>query len=157
MTHMRWMLLGLSFAFSLGAARPGSGVGQILGHPNPKSQVGTQGSRDNAINPVLNGKANRHRAKKVTNGTSTPPSSVDVAAGARLFSAQCATCHGDAGKGTLSAPRLKAPSDIWYTFHTQMRLEDYIQTHMPGNDPGHLTRTQSRQLAAYIWALSKAK
>lgn len=148
------------FTLGLGMVLAHAGLSQaanILGHPNPKSQVGRQGTKDNQVNRQLNGKANTHGAKKVTNSTATPPSKAWVTAGAKVFSASCASCHGLGGSGTLSAPRLAGPSGIWYTFHTEGRLANYIQVHMPGNNPGSLTRTQAKYVAAYVWSISKAK
>ena len=129
----------------------------MMGRPNPHSQVGRQGTRNNQITPPLDGKANRHRQKKVTNNTATPMPAAWVSKGAAIFQAQCASCHGPGGSGTLSAPRLSAPSGVWYTFHTESGLEAFIQTHMPGNNPGSLSRTETKYVSAYVWDISKAK
>lgn len=147
-------LIGLSLALgTVGAVH----AANVLGRPNPNSQVGQQGKKNNQMTRSLDGKANRWRAKKVTNRTAKPPSAIWVSKGATIFQAQCSSCHGPGGSGTMSAPRLAAPSGIWYTFHTQSGLESFIRANMPGNHPGTLSRTQAKYLAAYVWSISRSK
>ncbi len=129
----------------------------ITGQPNSHSQVGRQGTKNNTSTPSLNGKSNRHREKNVNNNTSTPMPPAMVAAGAKIFKAQCESCHGPSGNGTMSAPRLAGPSAVWYTFHTESALRAYIQAHMPANHPGTLTGTTLKDVSAYVWSISKAK
>lgn len=152
----KMVVLTLGFGIALSTLEYAHAA-NVLGRPNRKSQVGRQGTKNNQDNTQLNGKPNRHRLKRVTNGTKTPPNGAWVAAGSKIFSASCASCHGVGGSGTLSAPRLAGPSNIWYTFHTQSRLEHYIKIHMPGNNPGSLTRLQAKEVAAYVWSVSKSK
>lgn len=153
-----YALTGLALGMGLAVAAFGtSQAAKVLGNPNPGSQVGRQGTKSNQMTNSLNGKPNRHRSKKVTNNTTNPMPAAWVSAGATIFGAQCASCHGPDGNGTLSAPRLSAPSGVWYTFHTPSRLENFIQTHMPGNHPGTLTRTQAKYVSAYVWSISKSK
>jgi mono/diheme cytochrome c family protein len=157
MTKRGWALLGL-VEVVLSISAPGAtSAKSIMGTPNPHSQVGRQGTTTNQMTPGLNGKANRRREKKVTNRTTTPMPTNQVAAGAQIFAARCATCHGSAGAGTYNAPRLAAPSGVWFTFHSPTALQNYIQGHMPGDNPGTLSRIQAKDVAAYVWSISKAK
>lgn len=148
------MAIGLGLALgSIGIAH----AANVFGKPNSHSQVGRQGTRGNQRNPLLDGKANRLRSKKVTNSTATPMPAASVARGATIFKAQCASCHGPSGNGTYSAPRLSAPSGIWYKFHSPSALEDYIRVHMPGNHPATLSQTEAQDVAAYLWTIAQAK
>lgn len=143
----------LGLVGSVGIVRAAS----VVGNPNPNSRAPRQGTKSNELNTQLNGKANRHREKKVTSSTSTPMPKAWVSQGAKIFQGQCSSCHGAGGVGTYSAPRLAAPSGIWFTFHTRAGLETYIQNHMPGNHPGTLNTVQRRDVSAYIWSISQAK
>ncbi|MCL5115603.1 MAG: cytochrome c [Firmicutes bacterium] len=150
------MAMAMGIMVGMGAVGV-SHADSVFGHPNSHSQVGRQGTKNNVLNRALNGKPNRHRDKKVTNNTATPMPASMVAAGAKIFKADCETCHGPGGQGTLSAPRLAAPSGVWYTFHNEPTLEGYIQAHMPGNHPGKLSGVEVKNVAAYVWSISKAK
>ncbi|NMP22335.1 c-type cytochrome [Sulfobacillus harzensis] len=140
----------------LGAASAVSAA-SVTGHPNSHSQVGRQGTKNDTSTPSLNGKANRWRRKKVNNNTSTPMPASMVAAGAKIFKAQCESCHGPSGNGTTTAPRLAGPSGVWYTFHTESALRGYIQAHMPANHPGTLHGTALKDVSAYVWTIAKSK
>lgn len=154
----RVMATVLGVAVGLGVAGITHAANPITGQPNSHSQVGRQGTKNNQNNPLLTGKANKSlRSKKVTDVTRTPMPASWVAAGAKIFTAQCQTCHGPSGNGTTSAPRLSSPSPIWYTFHTESALQAYIQAHMPGNHPGTLTGTQAKDVAAYVWTIARTK
>lgn len=154
----QYRVVGLGLGVALGMGVFGmTQAAPITGQPNSHSQVGRQGTKNNQSNPLIDGKPNRHNRKKVTNGTSTPMPAAMVAAGAKIFKAQCQTCHGRAGIGTQSAPRLAGPSGVWFTFHTESALQSYIQAHMPGNHPGTLTGRPLKDVSAYVWSISKAK
>jgi len=56
-----------------------------------------------AILPVVA----QHGSVKVVNPYTSPE---DLAAGAKLFRAQCATCHGEAARGTTTGPDLTSGS-----------------------------------------------
>jgi cytochrome c len=80
-------------------------------------------------------------------GTGLPQGSGTVAAGQKLFVAQCARCHGPAGEGdigarlvggqgTLATPRpLKTVGSFWPYATT---LWDYVNRAMPFDQPGLL-------------------
>lgn len=129
----------------------------ILGHPNPHAQAGRQGTMNNQLNVPLDGQGNRHRRKKVTNVSQIPVPRSWMREGAAVFHAQCASCHGVDGTGTLRAPRLAAPSPIWNTFHTEVALKAYIQAHMPADHPGTLTGRPLNTVATYVWHIAKTK
>lgn len=129
----------------------------IFGHPNSHSQVGRQGTKNNQRDNNLEGKPNRHNRKKVTSNTHTPMPADMVAAGAKIFSAQCESCHGPGGNGSLSAPRLSSPSPVYSTFKTEAALESFIQAQMPGDHPGTLSAVDVKNVSAYVWSISKAK
>ncbi len=147
------LFAALGLVGSVGIVRAAS----VVGNPNPHSRAPRQGTKSNQLNTQLSGKPNRHREKKVTSSTSTPMPTAWVSQGAKIFQAQCSSCHGAGGVGTYNAPRLAAPSGVWYTFHTRAGLEAYIQHHMPGNHPGTLTMIQRRDVSAYIWSISQTK
>lgn len=129
----------------------------VFGHPNSHSQVGRQGTKNNTLNRALDGQANRANRKKVTNKTATPMPKAWVDRGRVLFRADCSSCHGPGGNGSLSAPRLREPSGVESTFHTEPALEAYIQAHMPGDHPGSLTRPDLKYVSAYVWHIARAK
>lgn len=125
----------------------------------PKSSVrvnpAPQEDKTNTQNHHITGKSNRTRDKKVR---STPhPRTASIMKGQKLFAQQCSTCHGADGKGTARAVRLKAPSALLHTFSSRTQLRAYIETHMPADHPGHLTSSQSRHLADYLWSIAQAR
>ena len=76
----------------------------------------------------------------------------DTAAGARVYGATCAKCHGPAGEGTAVAPPLWGPQS--YNIGAGMsRLRTaaaFIRDNMPFDQPGTLTDQQAIDAAAFV-------
>ena len=76
----------------------------------------------------------------------------DTAAGARVYTATCARCHGPAGDGTAVAPPLWGPQS--YNIGAGMsRLRTaaaFISENMPFDQPGSLTDQQAIDAAAFV-------
>src|SRR6185369_618978 len=96
-------------------------------------------------------------------GTGLPPGSGTAAAGARVYSAKCAICHGENGKGGTNAKLIggepikdmeseKTIANFWPYATT---LFDYIRRAMPWRQPKSLTNQEVYALTAYILSLNK--
>ena len=96
-------------------------------------------------------------------GTGLPSGSGTPAEGARVYSAKCAVCHGENGKGGTSARLVggepikdmeseKTIANFW-PFATT--LFDYIRRAMPWRQPKSLTNDEVYSLTAYILSLNK--
>src|SRR5256712_7480159 len=76
----------------------------------------------------------------------------DTAAGARVFAASCAKCHGAAGEGTAGAPPLLGPGS--YNDGARMTrvrtAPEFISRDMPVDAPGTLTDSQAFDVAAFV-------
>src|SRR4051812_32231879 len=75
-------------------------------------------------------------------------------AGANVYSANCASCHGSHLQGG-AAPALKGPTfakSAEVSFSTASKLLEFISSQMPVNNPGSLTPTQYRQVLSFILA-----
>jgi thiosulfate dehydrogenase len=76
----------------------------------------------------------------------------DAVAGAALFAADCARCHGNDGAGQLSYPPLWGPRS--FTIGAGMaRLHTaaaFIHANMPRDHPGTLSAEEATNVAAYI-------
>ncbi len=97
-------------------------------------------------------------------GATLPAGSGTVRAGAAIFAAKCAGCHGDAGggkpndalvggRGTISTEKpVKTVGSYWPYATT---LFDYIRRAMPLPESKSLTDDEVYALAAYILAQNK--
>jgi S-disulfanyl-L-cysteine oxidoreductase SoxD len=96
-------------------------------------------------------------------GTGLPSGSGTAAEGARIYSAKCASCHGENGKGGTNARLVggepvkdmdseKTIANFW-PFATT--LFDYIRRAMPWRQPKSLTNDEVYSLTAYILSLNK--
>src|SRR5262245_58825445 len=96
-------------------------------------------------------------------GTGLPAGSGTPAEGARVYSAKCAMCHGENGKGGPNAKLIggepikdmeseKTIANFW-PFATT--LFDYIRRAMPWRTPRSLTNNEVYALTAYILSLNK--
>ena len=76
----------------------------------------------------------------------------DSAAGAALFQANCARCHGPGGAGTVAAPPLWGDSsfNIGAGLARARTAAAFIRRNMPLDRPGTLTDQQAADVAAYI-------
>lgn len=76
----------------------------------------------------------------------------DTAAGARVYAASCAKCHGGAGEGTAVAPPVWGPRsyNVGAGMTRVRTAADFIQKNMPFDAPGSLTDQQAFDVAAYV-------
>ena len=96
-------------------------------------------------------------------GKGLPPGSGTMAQGAPIYAQKCAHCHGEQGKGAISAALVGAPpiksidatktiANFWPYATT---VFDYIRRAMPWTEPRSLTNDEVYALTAYILALNK--
>jgi len=97
-------------------------------------------------------------------GTGLPPGSGTPAQGAPVYAQKCAACHGENGKGALSAAvvggaaltngidTVKTIANFWPYPTT---LFDFIRRAMPYQQPKTLTNDEVYALTAYLLALNK--
>ena len=78
--------------------------------------------------------------------------SADTAAGARVFGASCAKCHGGTGEGTPVAPPVWGPRsyNVGAGLARVRSAADFISRNMPFDAPGTLTDQQAFDVAAYV-------
>ena len=96
-------------------------------------------------------------------GTGLPPGSGTPAAGARVYAAKCAACHGPEGKGGVNArlvggepiKTIEAEKTIANFWPYSTTLFDYIRRAMPWPQPRSLTNEEVYALTAYILSLNK--
>ena len=76
----------------------------------------------------------------------------DTAAGARVFAATCAKCHGAMGEGTAVATPLWGPEsyNIGAGMTRVRTAAEFISRNMPFDTPGTLTDSQAFNVAAYV-------
>jgi thiosulfate dehydrogenase len=81
----------------------------------------------------------------------------DTAAGARVFAATCAQCHGPDGSGTAGAPPVWGPAsyNIGAGMARVRTAAEFIRRSMPFDQPGTLTDQQAFDVAAYVNAQSR--
>jgi len=97
-------------------------------------------------------------------GGNLPPGSGTPAQGARIFAQKCVACHGEMGKGGISAALVgggplttisggqKTIANFWPYPTT---VFDIIRRAMPWQQPKSLTNDEVYALTAYIFALNK--
>jgi len=96
-------------------------------------------------------------------GTGLPAGSGTTSEGARIYSAKCAMCHGENGKGGTNARLVgrepikdmeseKTIANFWPYATT---LFDYIRRAMPWRQPRSLSNDEVYALTAYILSLNK--
>ncbi len=76
----------------------------------------------------------------------------DTAAGASVFAASCAKCHGSSGEGTAGAPPLWGPGsyNIGAGMSRVRTAAEFISRNMPFDLPGTLADQQAFDVAAYV-------
>ena len=76
----------------------------------------------------------------------------DTAAGARVFAASCAKCHGPMGEGTAGAPPVWGPEsyNVGAGMTRVRTAAEFISRNMPFDTPGTLTDSQAFNVAAYV-------
>ena len=76
--------------------------------------------------------------------------------GAALYQTACASCHGDKLQGKGQTPALTGSDFVMnWTGMTVGDLFDKIQTSMPADKPGSLSREQNASLLAYLLSANK--
>jgi mono/diheme cytochrome c family protein len=71
--------------------------------------------------------------------------------GAALYHTACASCHGDKLQGKGQTPALTGPDFMMdWSGMTVGDLFDKMQTSMPADKPGSLSREQNASLVAYL-------
>ncbi|HEY0108334.1 MAG TPA: c-type cytochrome [Fibrella sp.] len=91
-------------------------------------------------------------------GTGLPTGSGTVAAGAVIFAAKCAACHGPGGTGgpngaLVPGPSVekKRPDKVIVTYWPYATtVFDYVRRAMPFNEPGSLTNDEVYALTAFL-------
>ena len=76
----------------------------------------------------------------------------DTVAGARVFAASCAKCHGPAGEGTPGAPPVWGAEsyNIGAGMSRVRTAAEFISRNMPFDAPGTLSDSQAFNVAAYV-------
>src|SRR5579862_4831790 len=76
--------------------------------------------------------------------------------GAALYHTACASCHGDKLQGKGQTPALTGPDFVMdWSGMTVGDLFDKMQTSMPADKPGSLSRDQNASLVAYLLSANK--
>jgi cytochrome c len=97
-------------------------------------------------------------------GGNLPPGSGTAAQGAQIYAQKCVACHGENGKGGISAALaggapLKGISGAQKTvanyFPYSTTVFDFIRRAMPWQQPKSLSNDEVYALSAYIFALNK--
>ena len=97
-------------------------------------------------------------------GGNLPPGSGTPAQGARVFAQKCVACHGENGKGGISAALVggeplttisAAQKRIANFFPYATTVFDFIRRAMPWQQPRTLSNDEVYALTAYIFALNK--
>jgi thiosulfate dehydrogenase len=103
-------------------------------------------SRGVAVAPPAGGGGATMRLQKWASFTA------DTAAGARVFAATCAKCHGAMGEGTAGAPPLWGPEsyNVGAGMTRVRTAAEFISRNMPFDTPGTLTDSQAFNVAAYV-------
>lgn len=99
-------------------------------------------------------------------GEGLPPGQGDAAAGAIVYAAKCASCHGPKGEGIAPNPKLvgREPRDFSFATSTTAvktvgnywpyatTLYDYLRRAMPQTAPGSMTADETYAVIAWILA-----
>jgi mono/diheme cytochrome c family protein len=97
-------------------------------------------------------------------GAGLPPGGGTPAQGARVYAVKCANCHGENGKGGISAALVggapltngiettKTIANFWGYSTT---VFDFIRRAMPWQQPRSLTNDEVYALSAYIFSINK--
>ena len=97
-------------------------------------------------------------------GGNLPPGSGTAAQGARIYAQKCVACHGENGKGGISAALTggaplttisAAQKRVANYFPYSTTVFDFIRRAMPWQQPRSLTNDEVYALTAYIFALNK--
>jgi hypothetical protein len=97
-------------------------------------------------------------------GGNLPPGGGTAAQGARIYAQKCVACHGENGKGGISAALAggaplttisAAQKRVANYFPYSTTVFDFIRRAMPWQQPRSLTNDEVYALTAYIFALNK--
>ena len=140
MFTLKWKLLGIAIAFPV-TVTAGPNLGQPISHAELAAW-------DINVLP---------------DGTGLPKGSGTAAQGAPIYAQKCAACHGEQGKGGISAalvgaPPMKSmdsPKTIANFWPYSTTLFDFIRRAMPFTQPRSLSDEEVYALTAYILAQNK--
>jgi S-disulfanyl-L-cysteine oxidoreductase SoxD len=141
MCTLKWKLLWIAMCFPLVASAAGPNLGQPLSHAELAAW-------DINVLP---------------DGTGLPKGSGTAAQGAPIYAQKCAACHGEQGKGGISAAvvggapvkSMDSPKTIANFWPYATTLFDFIRRAMPFTQPRSLSDEEVYALTAYILALNK--
>jgi S-disulfanyl-L-cysteine oxidoreductase SoxD len=141
MSTLEWKVIGIAIAFPLTVAAAGPNLGQPL-------------SRADLAAWDIN---------VLPDGSGLPKGSGTAAQGASIYAQKCAACHGEQGKGGISAalvgaPPMKdmsSPKTIANFWPYSTTLFDFIRRAMPFTQPRSLSDDEVYALTAYILAQNK--
>ncbi len=99
------------------------------------------------------------RATKATTEAAADPVAAQIAAGAELYGAECAHCHGDGGEGTSKGPKVVGPGALPLDptegskrdvqFRTALDVFQWASKTMPGDDAGSLSTDEMLKIFAF--------
>ena len=141
MSTLKWKLFGIAIAFPVTVAAAGPNLGQPLSHADLAAW-------DINVLP---------------DGSGLPKGSGTAAQGATIYAQKCAACHGEQGKGGISAalvgaPPMKdmsSPKTIANFWPYSTTLFDFVRRAMPYNAPHSLRDDEVYALTAYLLNLNK--
>lgn len=97
-------------------------------------------------------------------GRGLPPGKGTAAEGRAIYDAQCATCHGEGGRGATAEELVSEPQPLnvegaskaigpYWPYATT--IFDFIRRSMPAHAPGSLTSDEVYAVTAYLLAANK--
>lgn len=116
--------------------------------------IKTSSKNKRSVQNAGSGPGPAHAAKPYSAPPATLPPG-NIAAGSRVFTSTCASCHGSGATGTGKGPRLAHPSNVLSQFKTETALEVFIAHNMPSNNPGILSTKDAVNVASYVWHIAK--
>ena len=140
MSTLKWKLLGIAIAFPV-TVTAGPNLGQPISHAELAAW-------DINVLP---------------DGTGLPKGSGTAAQGAPIYAQKCAACHGEQGKGGISAAvvggapvkSMDSPKTIANFWPYATTLFDFTRRAMPWTRPRTLTNDEVYALTAYLLSLNK--
>lgn len=88
-------------------------------------------------------------SKNQTTDTTSSDTNAIVITGDDVFQKSCISCHssGDLPGGNIKLDSAKIHND----FKNEEDLTNFVQTNMPKNSPGSLSKKESEAVAKYLW------
>lgn len=145
---------GLSFRLA-----PRAGGQGATGASTPTPSIAGGGGRFGFGQPATPAQIASENIDVRPDGTGLPPGSGTVAQGQAIYSAACASCHGDTGQGSMMGPILVdsrpfqpgvTPSTVGNYWPYATTIYDYVNRAMPPAAPGSLQPNEVYALVAYL-------